>query len=221
MTRTELLAIAKPILFNTPMVQAILGGYKTATRRLIKPKNAKSELVIHMGVLVNKEAITDWKHRFTTPKLPYKVGDILYVRETWCSLHPLEDDMCTPAGEPQYYYAADGYNPTPFNCFPDDDGFCGDRDSPRWKPSIHMPKEAARIFLHVTAVNVEHLQDITEEQAKAEGFTNDVMRIDGSSACKKFSTLWNSTTPKADLDCYGWNANPWVGAYEFERIEVE
>lgn len=95
----------------------------------------------------------------------------------------------------------------------------------KWRPSIHMPKEAVRIWLKVTDVRVERLQDITDEQAKAEGanwkngknvgFEEKMRRT----AVERFAEIWNSTIKKSDLDRYGWDANPWVWVIEFERFE--
>lgn len=177
MNKSELLAVAKPILFNTPMAQAILDGRKTATRRIVKPQTE-----------------------------PFQIYDILYVRETWCKGH-------INNSQEQYFYRAD--ENLDFPC--------------KWRPSIHMPKEAARIFLRVTDVRVERLQDITEEQAKAEGaidnrgfihsYDNEYEII--QSAREYVQEIWNSTIKKADLDRYGWNANLWVWVIEFERLEIE
>lgn len=83
----------------------------------------------------------------------------------------------------------------------------------RWHPSIHMPKEAARIFLRVTNVRVERLRDMTDDDAEAEGC------FDYTSTALGFPDVWDSTIKKSDLDCYGWNANPWVWGIEFERCD--
>lgn len=101
----------------------------------------------------------------------------------------------------------------------------------KWLPSIHMPKEAARIFLRVTGVRLERLQDITEEQAKAEGaetafeqntHEGPVIYLDkGGYFYYGFKALWNSTIKKSDIQQYGWAANPWVWVIEFERISKE
>ena len=88
------------------------------------------------------------------------------------------------------------------------------------RPSIHMPKEAARIWLKVTDVRVERLQEITEEQIGREGVEVEYPHVlNGEEKRYAFSTLWNSTVKKSDLDRYGWNANPWVWVIEFERCE--
>lgn len=127
---------------------------------------------------------------------PYQPGDILYVRETWCKGSYGDE-------KEKYYYKADNNN-----------FFC------TWHPSIHMPKEAARIWLKVTEVRAEHLQDITEEQAISEGIFIDKYNLDcGYDYDSEFAFLWNSTIKKSDLDVYGWLANPYVWVIEFERCE--
>lgn len=84
----------------------------------------------------------------------------------------------------------------------------------RWHPSIHMPKEAARIWLKVTSVRAERLQDITEDGAEAEGAIDRIY-----TAREHFIEIWDRTIKKSDLDIYGWYANPWVWVIEFERCE--
>ena len=129
---------------------------------------------------------------------PYKPGDILYVREIWCGLPVNEAGHFR--GHPIYYYKADG------DLRPE--GWRG-----AWHPSIHMPKEAARIWLKVTDVRVERLQDMTDDDAEAEGC------FDYTSTALGFPDVWDSTIKKSDLDRYGWAANPWVWVIEFERCE--
>ena len=188
MKRSEMLERAKPMLFNTEMVRAIQDGTKTVTRRIVKNNPCECTSKVVNGIC----KICDDKGGFYLPddyvkaRSPYQVGDILYVRETWCkgSLN---------YGEEQYYYKADNKIP---HC--------------QWNPSIHMPKEAARIFLRVTDVRVERLQDIDDEGVIAEG-----LKIGAP-----FDELWDSTIKKSDRDMYGWAANPWVWVIEFERMEV-
>lgn len=84
----------------------------------------------------------------------------------------------------------------------------------RWRPSIHMPKEAARIFLRVTDVRVERLNAISIDEIAREGVQADYM-------FPAFRELWDSTVKPADRNKYGWNANPWVWVIEFERVEVD
>lgn len=133
---------------------------------------------------------------------PYHTDDILYVRETWKK---------APNG---YYYYEDWQK----NDI---------ADITKWKPSIRMPKEAARIWLKVTDVRVERLQEITEAGAEAEGAVNNIGMIHAPdneydhihTAKEHFIEIWNSTIKKSDLDRYGWDANPWVWVIEFERCE--
>lgn len=202
----------KPILFNTEMVRAILEGRKSCTRRLVKPEP--------QGYFeVNEEPLyiydTDGNQGKITP--PYQPGDILYVRETvWQKTgHYLDVDGETKAVwcNEFKYVATDEKPETGWNY--------------SWvkRPSIHMPKEAARIWLKVTDVRVERLQEITEDGAKAEGanfkngknvgFEEKMNRT----AIERFAEIWNSTIKKADLDRYGWDASPWVWVIEFEQCE--
>jgi len=210
----------KPILFNTEMVRAILDGRKTTTRRVIKNGNrsptgiGRNKLYTFVETLNRKPffgagfyknsdvyAISGELHTDAEYfKMPYCKGDILYVRETFAYQFGI------------YWYKA---GPYPKNTTPPE----------KWHPSIHMPKEAARIFLKVTDVRAERLQDITEEQAIKEGCItfndkigngkfDDFLEFD-LTARDAFAGLWNSTVK--DLDRYGWNANPWVWVIEFER----
>lgn len=191
----------KPILFNTEMVRAILDGRKTCTRRICKDAN---ECTVPDMEFYNADKRTYAVHNFADKEqmeqlstaertCPICPGDILYVRETWKE---------APKG---YYYYEDWQK--------DDIA-----DVTKWKPSIHMPKEAARIWLKVTNVRVERLQEITEVQAQAEG-CNSGLLTGACTARGQFEDLWNSTVKKSDLDRYGWDASPWVWVIEFERCE--
>lgn len=197
----------KPILFNTEMVKAILDGRKTMTRRVMKPQP------VMYGFL---ETHYDW----SKVKTPYYSGDTLYVRETWCNYGELNDNDQVIDGTEKYYYRADGENPTPFNYF-----LVGDehREYPVWRPAIHMPKEAARLFLRVTNVHVERLQNITISDIRAEGVVpNTITGGQWQQWQRDFmKPVWDNTIKKADRDMYGWNANPWVWVIEFERISKE
>lgn len=193
----------KPILFNTEMVRAILDGRKTCTRRICKDAN---ECTVPDMEFYNADKRTYAVHNFADKEqmeqlstaertCPICTGDILYVRETWKE---------APKG---YYYYEDWQK--------DDIA-----DVTKWKPSIHMPKEAARIWLKVTDVRVERLQEITEVQAQAEG-CNSGLLTGACTARGQFEDLWNSTVKKSDIDRYGWDANPWVWVIEFERCEKQ
>lgn len=225
MTREEALKVAKPILFNTDMVRAILSGRKTVTRRTVK-HNVDS--ILNSPYHKEHPEVED---KTIIEKLcipPYAEGDILYVRETW-TLEEFYDDEALvkfkAGGEKELDYDTEGEICRKLYKFADD----------RWIPSIHMPKEAARIFLRVTDVRVERLQDITEEQAKAEGAKQCYEQVNTIENCPVtylaedgkgyyvlgFKNIWESTIKKQDLNKYGWNENPWVWVIEFERIEVE
>lgn len=204
----------KPILFNkqisTEMVRAILDGRKSCTRRICKDAN---EYTVPDMEFYNADRRTYAVHNFAdkehTEQLsiaertcPICPGDILYVRETW------------KRALNGYYYYEDWQR--------DDIA-----DITKWKPSIHMPKEAARIWLKVTNVRVERLQEITEDGAKAEGAIDNRGFIHSPeneydcihTAQEHFIKIWNSTIKKSNLDSYGWSANPWVWVIEFERCE--
>jgi len=187
----------KPILFNTEMVRALQTGAKTVTRRVVKPQPKYCKMSM-AGLVVSKKPIKiidgliDASNALVM-KPPYRPGDILYVRETWAEM---------PYG---YVYCADNESPEGWDC---DD---------RWRPSIHMPREAARIFLRVTAGRVERLQDITEAQAVAEGFEP----FPYEPASVGFVETWNEMIKPSGRALYSWDANPWVWVIEFEHISRE
>jgi len=207
------------------MVRALLDGRKSVTRRVVKPQPQNTDCEHEMitfndmlpqfysgdytcvcrkcgyGVQPNGESVF---------RPPFRPGDILYVRETWARVGNEK------AGRPMHYeYRVDCENPFYFS-----DGFMAS-----WRPSIHMPKKAARLFLRVTSVRVERLQKITTQGIVNEGI---VPKDTGSGPMRlrtrqdfyeAFEKTWDSTIRKADLPLYGWNANPWVWVIEFERCE--
>lgn len=204
----------KPALFNTEMVRAILDGRKTETRRVVKPQ-PKYAAMTQAGLLTSDNPITLENGLVVTKsgsvtildKLPYCPGDILYVRETFFEY------------KGRYYFKADGKHEEL-----DKMGICF-----KWHPSIHMPKEAARLILRVKDVRVERLQDIDYDGCKAEGIRDDYKThseqyhdvLARRAYPVVFSELWDSTIKPADLDLYGWAANPWVWVIEFERVTRE
>lgn len=222
--------IMKPILFNTEMVQANLDGRKTATRRIMNPQ---PHIECYNGG-VHEFVTDDFGSKFkcsgfvcrkcgygVSPphsKYPvgtsfirpkYQPGDILYVRETWNRVKLASES------EWHYEYRASCENPVYFS-----NGFFVE-----WRPSIHMPKEAARLFLMVTDVRVERLQDIDDEGAIAEGvnFSNgkhigfeEKMR---RTAVERFAEIWDRTIKPEDIGTYGWDANPWIWVIEYVRCE--
>lgn len=190
----------KPILFNTEMVRAILDGKKTCTRRIVKgaiPDDAMwgYTMFTPKGCVSCRGVYADeYGEKFF--RLPYQQGDILYVRETWCKGSWMNE-------KERYYYKADDND---FHCV--------------WHPSIHMPKEAARIWLKVTDVRVERLQNIDGKGCVKEGIEEEPLKYVGDEFVKgMFHDLWDSAIKKSDIDRYGWNANPWVWVIEFERCE--
>jgi hypothetical protein len=222
----------KPILFNAEMVRVILDGRKTCTRRICKDAN---ECTVPDMDFYNADKRTYAVHNFadlehieqlstTERTCPICPGDILYVRETWERFECWNcegDESGSCPKEPQksvldkvcgcYMYRAT-------------DEIYGDA---MWHPSIRMPKEAARIWLKVTDVRVERLQDITEEGAKKEGAIDNRGFIHSPNneydnvhtAREHFVKIWNNTIKKSNLDRYGWDASPWVWVIEFERCE--
>lgn len=221
----------KPILFNkqisTEMVRAILDGRKSCTRRLVKPQPDEKH-TFPLGFVTDstekKEVgcfgfgINEYGGSIQYAKPPYQPGDILYVRETWMDY----------AGLTMYKADCDIYRLDSLN-------FAGFG----WKPSIHMPKEAARIWLKVTNVRVERLQEMKPVDVIKEGAYPDCWDClntygeSGSQCCygteeqcsqcdevmMEWEKLWTSTIKKSDIDRYGWNANPYVWVIEFERCE--
>lgn len=189
----------RPILFNTEMVKVILDGRKTCTRRLVKflpGKNPQRTGYIKDGVM-----LYNGKNELCIRKAQYQPGDILYVRETWCSAY----------GGEKYFYLADKLTNR-------EERLLLNYDDVKWHPSIHMPKGAARIWLKVIDVRIERLQDITETQAQAEG-CNSGLLTGPCTARGQFEKLWNSTIKKSDTDRYGWSVNPYVWVIDFERCE--
>lgn len=205
----------KPILFNTEMVRAILDGRKSCTRRLAKFFSGENPW--WTGYIKDGLMLYNGRNEPCIRKAPYQPGDILYVRETWERFECWNcegDERGNCPKEPQksvfnktcgcYMYRAT-------------DEIYGDA---RWHPSIHMPKEAARIWLKVTNVRVERLQDIDGKGCVKEGIEEEPLKYVGDEFVKgMFHDLWDSTIKKSDLDRYGWDANPYVWVIEFERCE--
>ena len=198
------------------MVRAILEGRKTVTRRVVKPQ-PQSKYKYKLGYIIDStDKNNEGRYAFGTyeyggqccyAKPPYKVGDVLYVRETWtdwscteCDGDCISDNGITCTA-PKYLYKADGAE-----------------ISKGWKPSIHMPKAAARIFLKVTDIRVERLQDMTKEDALKEGI-NPKLCVNLAHTLTKFKKLWDSTIKPDQLKYYSWEANPYVWVIEFERVD--
>lgn len=222
MTRAELLAVAKPILFSTEMVQAVKDNRKTVTRRVVKPQPAcNAEIVPSPSPWYGWENDTDMWHI----KPPYRPGDILYVPEAW---------RCTERCTSDFYEIEFRDGEKTRVSFTNESRRQKwlkyiDKPCDNWQSPYFMPKEASRIFLRVTEVQVERLQDITEEQAITEGAIDNRHFIHSPeneyetlhSAREHFVTIWASNLKPADRSLYGWDASPWVLVIEFEKMEVE
>lgn len=219
----------KQILFNTEMARAILDGRKSCTRRLIKTrrKDACGFYVTRRidGSFAGIYEYDENESMFDNPlEPPYQPGDILYVRETfaWCPCWDCgmdtEQGACT---DHIYHSEKKEYGCYMYRASCEDNEYLS---ADTWHPSIHMPKEAARIWLKVTDVRVERLHDITGLSIQKEGIEVEPNECAGkfdfiSELFLLFQRLWDSTVKKSDLDRYGWNANPWVWVIEFELCE--
>ena len=238
----------KPILFNTDMVRAILDGRKGCTRRIVKgfiPNDAKWGYTAFTpkGCISCRGTFADgYGEKFF--KLPCEPGDILYVRETWqcwrAHRYEATADIRFRAGgdDVRLQFAngnTDSIDRLDYDTFVHK-WFCHNGE---WKPSLFMPKEAARIWLKVTDVRVERLQEMKPVDVIKEGAYPDCWDClntygeSGSQCCygteeqcsqcdemmMEWEKLWTSTIKKSDLDWYGWSANPWVWVIEFERCE--
>ncbi len=226
----------RPIIFSAPMVQAILAGRKTQTRRIAKcipdwdhcgKKILDWGLSCHLYQHNEKEdgklwGVEDreWIYNIQTEvddyechtiKCPYgKIGDQLWVRETFSQCLNLGFDKNGNAPENlfSYSYKADG------------GALIGDR----WKPSIHMPREASRILLEITDIRVERLQDISEADAKAEGSSKSHPSIDKVSQTFGFADWprsWFAQTWDHINGADSWAENPWVWCVSFKVVEPQ
>lgn len=213
----------RPIIFSRPMVQAIYGGNKIQTRRLVNPQpEVDGEWVSWGGLTVHKSSNPRLKYLPFSNQIaftPYHgeassrgskssfgvPGDRLWVRETWAAHqqydHHKPSDI--PGGEVIWY------TPTPRGEIErmEDGGFRG-----KWRPSIHMPKWAARLWLEVTGVRVQRLQEITEKDAKAEGVGPN---LGMGEWVRAFRNLWDNLNKKRAP----WSSNPWVWVVEFRKLE--
>lgn len=183
----------KPILFSTEMVQAILAGRKTQTRRTkgLKVVNDNPDSYLFNSFSIDNKNATfkRLEGMWQGVDVPYQSGDILWIRESF---------TFNPIGKTDYLYKADSLVPKFI----------------KWKPSIHMPKEACRLFLKVTNVRAERLQDITEMEAVFEGCMQYEKDTDWMTALYGFELLWKKINGESS-----WKSNPWVWVIDFERIE--
>lgn len=203
----------RPIIFNSEMVRAILEGRKTQTRRPIKPQPlsvwCKEPITVTDGKWTSQGCVSDLK-------CPHgQIGDRLWVRETWSELNITESSDKSREGNKELIYKATNTE------FP---------DSLPWRPSIHMPRWASRILLEITDARAERVQDISEEDAEAEGIYSKCKEnhysplgcedclntgvIKDGPPIEYFQSLWNSIYK----DNHSWAKNPWVGVTEFKKL---
>ena len=190
----------RPILFNTPMVRAILEGRKTVTRRVIRLQPGSRFIRMTESSCYPGCFAIEGTSMVIRP--PCQPGDVLWVRETWDRLPISPGGHFRPNGV--YYYRADG------------DTRPGPPAHKAWHPSIHMPKEAARIFLRVNGVRPERLREMVLADVLMEG-----IREAGSyeETLALWHYTWDSTIGLGERLLYGWNANPWVWVISFERVD--
>ncbi len=197
-------AVCRPILFSTPMVNAIRKGDKLMTRRIVKEN-------IPIG---------NWDE--TLKYCPYQVGNILWVRETtcWVMLDHAPDLLEGAKERTQFVYKA--------NVHPDWMEYAKEKYGYKWKPSIFMPKDACRLFLEVTDIRIERLTEISEEDAILEGVQKQFSTLfnewrfkdyanvkdDWRSAVSSFQSLWASIN-----GINSWDENPLVWVYSFKVVE--
>ena len=208
----------RPILFKAEMVRAILDGSKTQTRRVMKPQPDDDAIIAvgEIGTSRGAAFVRYPREGGITRRVPCpygQPGDRLWVRETYFGNHVQHPNE--PEDERELHYRADGLP-----------NFEGEESLIKWRPSIFMPRWASRITLEIVNVRVERLQDISEEDARAEGVgqvgieTGQVLESGapveiGSYACA-YCDLWESINGKGS-----WEANPWVWVVEFKRTESQ
>lgn len=212
----------RPILFSAPMVRAILDDRKTQSRRILKATVSSTLAKFHRVDKFGNAIFTDG----TVVRCPYgQPGDQLWVRETfyidWTPLDegPLPKEWPDDLPDDCIYYLADG------NCCAQiPECQCASEGKPRWRPSIHMPRWASRITLEITGVRVERLQDISDEDAIAEGcpgsfipatcFNGEISGPGGQLPAEEFAELWESINGPGS-----WERNDWCWVLEFRRVE--
>ena len=227
----------RPILFSGPMVRAILAGKKTMTRRVVNPQPVFDGAfwTLHgAGWSAGVDSVPCVQGHSLATRNPYgQVGDRLWVRESFSAWFHGNDWYGHPREYRKKHECSNLFYRATHN-FPDDDQ--------KWVPSIFMPRWASRLALEITSVRIERLQEITEEDAIAEGFKS----------VEKFRKLWDSMNAKRGVcktckghgvvpawsgsvdggslardakDChecegretgFGWDANPWVWVVEFK-----
>jgi hypothetical protein len=206
----------RPILFSGDMVRAILEGRKTLTRRLLKPQPIVRD--IERFEIEYREFIM-WSLKALIGHCPYgQPGDQLWVRETWMNIEGIKTYYKADLKAESITFAENLRKAFDF----------------KWKPSIHMPRWASRILLEIDEIKVERVQDINEDDAKAEGSDfrsypykdgNDTRYIESNLPAEygvifrnSFAGLWDSIYAKQGA---GWDDNPWIWVIKFHRLEAK
>lgn len=225
----------RPILFNAPMVRALLDGSKTQTRRVVKLQRLAGNHFVGGAAGVefdgfriprdggpaparfSAEAVGGGAYISEEIHCPHgQPGDRLWVRETWyCDHFEVQKGpyLEVPEARELLVYRADGERPY-------------EAEQPVWRPSIHMPRWASRILLEIVSVRVERLQDISDADIVAEGIDMDAL-VDAQDrydiACKGSGASGRATERTAWRDLWestggDWDANPWCWAFTFKRV---
>lgn len=219
----------KPIIFNAEMLQAAREGRKTVTRRLVKGYALEHLRVDVDGSVIGVYQQDEGSVFPAVSFAPYQPGDVLYAPEPWRALCSWKKGPLTAPrygcavkfrdGEEKEFYFENAKRAEKWEKYLE-------KQKDEWKSPYFMPREAARLFFRATGVRVERLQNITEEQATAEGgrfkfwisMSSDKCAPPPKTAVEDFSQIWDRTVKPRERDLYGWAANPWVWVIEFERM---
>ncbi len=218
-----------PMLFSTPMVQALLNGTKTETRRLFKingqPITSDKEEIIELR---DNELKEDGTVNYLSTgglsgpyKCPWRIGNILWVKETHCFL----DEKDCEGRKTRDYYRTEHHESN-------NEWF---KENYKWTPSLFMRRHTARIFLRIESIGIERLRDITEEEAMAEGILKEEQVVGDLPGYKNYHKVKGKSDSMGDwyynpIDSYkslwesingagSWGANPWVWVVKFKKID--
>ena len=221
----------RPIIFSGEMVKAILDGKKTMTRRVVKFSDFTIDSItpLHIELVDGKYCLFNERNGWLIgyPKFPYgKVGDRLWVRETW--IQGYDDPLIESEGDDEnavsIIYKADGkeeYRSCSAETAENWGDFSADSEMVGFKSPIHMPRWASRILLEITDIRIERLNDISDEDAVKEGFSD--KKPSGMQPAMMpnpkadFRNYWDSINAKKG---YPWSSNPWVWVVEFKVVGV-
>ncbi len=209
----------KSIIFTSDNPGKVRDGSKTQTRRVVKQSLPTETTGVFWDIFAEYWVATDGVDRLLEPiKSRYGVGDVLYVKEAWCELvkehrppqFAYKADMSIDGEEFRQEYIKAGY---PY----------------KWRSPLFMPQSVARTFIEITGVRCERVQDISEDDAKAEGvddvqlllsdglYEQSVSAVEHFGRKYVFGLRWNEIHHKTKQ--HTWSANPWVFVYEFKRVE--